>query len=409
MDARLDLSSHNAGVDWLISTRQRLDRVPTFAWDALLAAVLTVAAQTGGQFSSNGWERIAALGLTIPLAWRRRRPLLAFCIVSVAILAVGHRAPYAAVAAGTIASYSVGLYSRRRWISFGAVVLSATLVVIVIGGGLPPLPDSSTPFLILIPVWLVGNAFRVRELRVDLIEARQRHLEQQHEQARQSSILAERGRIARELHDVVAHGVSVMVVQAGAARELLKRTPHAPAEVTESLLAVEASGRAALTELRHMLGALNSDATDTSIECEVDASSVGGIAPQPGLEQLGTLVERVRDAGLPVTMNIVGEARSLSAGTSIAAYRIIQESLTNALRYAGRAQTNVSLEYRQTELKIEILDEGVETVPSNHAPGHGLAGMRERVAVFGGRVETGPRLERGYAVRAWLPLEVPTQ
>jgi signal transduction histidine kinase len=406
MDARLDLRNNNAGVDWLISGRQRLRRVSMFEWDVLLAALLTVVAQTAGQFSSNDWARIPALALTIPLAWRRRRPLLVFCVVAASVLAVGNSAAYAAVAAAIIASYSVGLYSRHRSISFGVVVLTAALIVVVFGGGLPPLPDFAVPFLILVPVWLVGNAFRIRQLRVDFIEASQRQLEQQQEQSRQAAILAERGRIARELHDVVAHSVSVMVVQAGAARELLKTTPHAPAEATEALLAVEASGRAALIELRHMLGALNRDAADTWNDYERDTSDAG-IAPQPGLEQLDVLVQRVRDAGLPVTVNIVGETRSLPAGTDIAAYRIIQESLTNALKYAGRSQTDVRLEFRDTELKIEILDDGSETARRNDTPGHGLAGMCERVALFGGRLETGPRFGRGYAVRAWLPLEVP--
>jgi signal transduction histidine kinase len=148
-----------------------------------------------------------------------------------------------------------------------------------------------------------------------------------------------------------------------------------------------------MTELRSLLGVLSHDVSDLAL------------APQPGLDQLEPLLQRVREAGLPVELRIEGEARPLPVGVDLAAYRIVQEGLTNALKYAGMAHTEVVLDYREAELKVEILDDGLGERPGDkQEQGRGLVGMRERVALYGGRLEAGPRLERGYAVRAWLPL-----
>ena len=383
---------------------QDLRRLPASWADIALAAVLTLVTQLMGNYvGEDNWDRIPALFLTVPLAWRRQRPLLVFFIVLAAVFPAGYLNPAAAIASSVVATYSVALYSRYRWVSLGAVVVEAALILAIFGGGLPPLPEFSAPFAILVPAWLVGNALRIRQLRADLFETRARQLEQQQEQARQAAILEERGRIARELHDVVAHSVSMMVVQAGAAREVLKQDQALAPEATESMLAVEASGRAALSELRHMLGALSTNGL--SVASEPTSEPEPGIAPQPGLDQLDTLLQRIREAGLPVTIKTQGQPTLLPAGIDIAAYRILQESLTNALRYAAGAPTEISLHYRDTELKLEVLDEGPGTGRTDGAPGHGLVGMRERVAIFGGKLEAGPRLERGYAVRAWLPLD----
>jgi signal transduction histidine kinase len=393
-------------MDWLKSAWRQLRARPPIFWDVVLAAVVTVFAQATGQFvGDDNWARIPALLLTVPLAWRRQSPLLVFFIVLVAVFPAGYLDPAGAVAGAAIATYSVALYSRYRWISLAAIGVEAVLILLVFGGGLPPLPDFSAPFVILVPAWLVGNALRIRQLRADLFETRARQLEQQQEQARQAAVLEERGRIARELHDVVAHSVSMMVVQAGAAREVLKQASDAPAEATQSLLSVEASGREALTELRHMLGALSTNGSSPRAEQPAEADA--GIAPQPGLQQLDALMQRVREAGLPVSVHVDGEPRLLPSGVDIAAYRIVQEALTNAMRYAAGAPTEITLHYREDELKIEVLDDGPGAGRTDGAPGHGLTGMRERVAIFGGKLEAGPRLEHGYAVRAWLPLHDP--
>jgi signal transduction histidine kinase len=205
--------------------------------------------------------------------------------------------------------------------------------------------------------------------------------------------------MARELHDVVAHSVSVMVVQAGAARQVVNASPE---KAGEALLAVESVGREALTELRNLLGLLSDHSADP-----VEAPD---LAPQPGMDELASLIQRVGEAGLPVELRVVGRPRPLPAGVDLAAYRIVQEALTNALKYSGLARTEVVLDYRDSELKVEVLDEGAGERPRSAVgavgarTGRGLAGMRERVALYGGRLEAGPRLERGYAVRAWLPL-----
>jgi signal transduction histidine kinase len=191
---------------------------------------------------------------------------------------------------------------------------------------------------------------------------------------------------------VVAHSVSVMVVQAGAARKVLDEKPEA---ARESLRAVEATGHEAMAELRRLLGVLGEDGSEAPL------------APQPGLENLDVLVSRVREAGLPVELRIEGDTQPLPTGINVAAYRILQEALTNALKYAGGAPTEVVVRYMPAAIELEVVDEGVVATPSDGV-GRGLVGMRERVALFDGTIEAGKRPERGYAVRARLPLDQPT-
>ena len=196
--------------------------------------------------------------------------------------------------------------------------------------------------------------------------------------------------MARELHDVVAHAVSVMIIQAGAARQVLRSSPD---DAESSLLAVEATGREAMTELRRFLGALADD-------------EAGGLAPQPGIGALGSLVERVREAGLPASLEVDGEPVAVPASLDVTVYRIVQEALTNALRYARHAATLVRLSWEPEQLRVEILDDGLAAAASaSEGAGRGLTGMRDRASLVGGRVEAGPRVGGGYAVRAWLPLE----
>jgi signal transduction histidine kinase len=189
------------------------------------------------------------------------------------------------------------------------------------------------------------------------------------------------------LHDVVAHSVSVMVIQAQAGPRLLAD----PDRVREAFTSIEASGKQALVELRRLLGILRTD----------EQADRG---PQPGLGSLQTLVEQVRRAGLPVEVSVEGEPRELPAGVDLSAYRIIQEALTNALKHAGRAEAEVRLRYGATALELEIVDNGSASPVQAPGLGHGLIGMRERVALYGGVLQTGARNGHGYAVRASLPL-----
>src|SRR5262249_20805375 len=227
-------------------------------------------------------------------------------------------------------------------------------------------------------VWSAGNAVRERQARADALEERAHQLERERELATRVALAEERGRIARELHDVVAHSVSVMLVQAGAARTQL---PKQPERATDALRQVETSGREALAELRRMLGLLT------------DADTAAELAPQPGLEQLERLVERVGQAGLDGGIQIAGDRRSLPPGLDLTAYRIVQEALTNALKYAAGARTSVVVEYDETEVRLAIFDSGGNSADETEGAGRGLLGMRERVAVYGGALEAGRRPE----------------
>jgi signal transduction histidine kinase len=334
-------------------------------------------------------QRLAGMLLmALPLAGRRIEPTLMFCLVVVGAFNAISSEQIVGFACIIIAGYSVGAYSPYRYESLAVLVGVAIYVAKYAGDSAPQLPGWAFPFLLLLPLWMVGVTVRSLRERVDASVERATRLEREAELATQQALSEERSRIARELHDVVAHSVSVMVVQAGAARQVLLSSPD---EARESLLAVESTGREAMAELRNFLGVLNDD----------DAPA---LAPQPGIEQIGSLVQRVRDAGLPVQMHVAGEVRPLAVGVDLTAYRVVQEALTNALRHSGLAPTEVMLDYRETELKVEVLDDGESPTPSTAGAGRGLAGMRDRVALYGGTLEAGPRLGRGYAVRAWLPL-----
>jgi len=357
--------------------------------DVALALALSIVAVL--ETISGQWSSPAVLLMTLPLAWRRRQPLAVFLAIAAAAVGVFQQAPYAGLTAVMIAAYSVGTYSRHRLLSLGVIIATATVIATVFHAGWPPLPDASAPYVIALSMWLVGNAIRSRQLRADAFADRATRLEREREQATREAVAAEHARIARELHDVVAHSVSVMVVQAGAARHILSKSPQ---QADEALRAVESSGREAMAELRHLLGLLNQDDDQVAL------------APQPGLDQLDSLVRRVGEAGLPVTLHVEGRTRPLPPGLDLAAYRVVQEALTNALKYAGLARTDVILDYREDELKIEVLDDGPgRSAAAGTGAGHGLVGMRERLALYGGTLEAEPRLERGYAVRAWLPLD----
>jgi signal transduction histidine kinase len=201
-------------------------------------------------------------------------------------------------------------------------------------------------------------------------------------------VAEERARIARELHDVVAHSVSVIVIQAQAAQQSTKHESAAGA----ALRSIETTGQEALVEMRRLLGLLRREDDELAL------------APQPSLRHLDRLVESVREAGLPVEVEIEGDAVALPPGVDLSAYRIVQEALTNALRHAGPARARVIVRYGRRELELEISDDGSGTGSANGG-GHGLAGMRERVNVYGGSVESGRPPDGGYAIRVRLPIE----
>ncbi|MGW0769961.1 sensor histidine kinase [Streptomyces sp. NPDC002676] len=247
-------------------------------------------------------------------------------------------------------------------------------------------------------------------------------LERERESAGEAAIAAERDRIARELHDIVSHNVSLMVVQASAAREVLGTMPD---EASTALRAVEDAGRGAMTDLRHLLGLLapaqNGEDTDGDTDPGPAADPRGpDLAPQPGLDRLGPLVDRISFAGLPVEVRISGEPRPLPQGIDVTAYRIIQEALTNALRHGDGGKAEVTVRYADHALRVEVLNSGASVLtgtaqvaapaaprPPAQGTGRGLLGLRERVAVYGGDLDARRRLGGGYRVRARIPLDRP--
>jgi len=223
------------------------------------------------------------------------------------------------------------------------------------------------------------------------LEQANRELAEQRELQSQAAVAVERGRIARELHDVVAHNVSMMVVQAGAAvRVLHGDQPH----VRNALEAIATTGRQTVDEMRALLGVLRS------------GDERGALAPQPGLAGLEQLVCGIRDAGLPVTLRIEGTPCPLPQALDLSAFRIVQEALTNTLKHAGPAQAQVTVRYQDRAVELEIADTGTSS-PANRGTGHGLIGMRERAAMFGGELETTQAGSGGFTVRARLPLPTP--
>ena len=223
-------------------------------------------------------------------------------------------------------------------------------------------------------------------------------LERERETAARNAVDAERARIARELHDIVSHNVSVMVVQAGAARRVLTA---GTSEATDALMAVENAGRDTMTELRHMLGLLAPSADSDDL-----------LAPQPGLSRLSSLVDRMCFAGLPVEVRISGEPRPLPSGVDLTAYRIVQEALTNALKHGDGRKAEVTVRYAEHHLRVEVLNSGPSTLSGDpvsfeDGQGRGLLGLRERVAVLGGDLDARRRLGGGFRVRAKIPIERP--
>jgi signal transduction histidine kinase len=221
--------------------------------------------------------------------------------------------------------------------------------------------------------------------RSEELEQRTERLERE----RLTAVADERARIARELHDVIAHSVSVMVVQAAAAEAVLARDPR---EAVEPLRAVQDTGRETLVEMSRLVGLLRDDSEEL------------GLAPQPRLDELETLLAQVRDAGLPVRLEIQGERRPLPLGVELTAYRIVQESLTNVLKHAGDAHADVVVRYGTDAVELEVRDDGTGSA-NGHQGGHGLAGMRERVSVFGGALDAGPQPSGGFRVLARLPVD----
>lgn len=371
--------------------RRRLpDRVVDAAIVGALAVAFTLAAILGARHAPM-WVVIAAgLALTLPLLARRRAPLTVELVVSAVALAmaawmIDGYATVSPLIPVLIAGYSTAVHARGRAAIAGLVVVVAVPMLIALIMGSTVWGDYVFPSLIVGLAWLGGWLVRSRtELAAQLHEEAVR-AEDERALLAEIAVAEERRRVARELHDIVAHSMSVMVVQAGGARRILDRDP---ARAADAAAQIERTGREALGEMRRLLGVLGVDAERS---------------PQPGMDQVGELVGRARAAGLPVELEVEGARRRLPAGVDLTGYRIVQEALTNTMKHAGSAPTSVRVRYADDALELQIADRGV-VAPRLDDPGHGLIGMRERVRVVGGELHAGPRADGGFDVRARLPL-----
>jgi signal transduction histidine kinase len=369
--------------------------------DVALAIALTVLALSG---TNPNHVRLDALSVpllilqTLPVAVRRRNPMRILIVTGLAITfysLLGY--PQSNGQFGVfLAFYTVAANEPRRRATVAAAITAAGILVSLASyaafssaGWTASLTGTYLSFGL---AWLIGDNLRVRRAYTRQLEDRAIELERDREEKAAQAVTEERARIARELHDVVAHHVSVMVVQAAGARRIADKDPAAARMALE---AVEAAGRTALTEMRRMLEVLRADDP--------------GMGPQPGLAELERLISQVRDVGLPVELNVEGNACCLPAGMDLAAYRIVQEALTNTVKHGGKATARVNVRYSDDNLEIEVIDDGrgaaAPLLATEASGGHGLIGMKERVALYGGELQTGPILPGGYRVFARLPLE----
>ncbi|MEU6275225.1 sensor histidine kinase [Streptomyces populi] len=328
---------------------------------------------------------------TLPLALRRRYPLAVFVTVLAAALAIGSSASWGSVLACVISAYSAIVYSRYRIMAITVLVMAAALSGFVFRNADPLLPGWSSPGFVLLVAGMLASLVRFLQLRLAVSRDRVTELQEAQEEAMRRAVSEERARIAAELHDVVTHNVSVMVIQAGAARKVMDMVPE---QSKEALLAVEAGGRAAMAELRHVMGLLAAP----------DHEKPDGLEPQPGLAQLDALVARVRAAGTPVSVEVSLPPEPLLPGADLAAYRVVQEALTNTIKHARGAEASVSVGYTGDWLEIEVTDTGgAKDSPPVESNGRGHMGLRERLAVYEGELTAGPTPNGGYRVTARIP------
>ena len=334
---------------------------------------------------------------SVALIVRRRWPMVVYGIVGFSTVAyawLGY--PESVGGFGVL----IAIYTVAAHLPVGEAVVAAAIYVVgmalsLVGfardSGLAVdivFADFLVNLLALVLAWTVGVTVRTRRAYVAALEARAELLEREREDNARLAVALERGRIAREMHDVVAHNVSVVVVQAAAAERLVESDPE---RARQAMRDVATTGRQALTEMRRLLGVLR------------DGDASDDLGPQPGVAELRALAGRVEDAGMQVELSIQGEERPLPASAALSVYRIVQEALTNSLRHAGPARARVILRYLPDALEVQVSDNGSGGMPPAEHGGHGLIGMRERVALFGGELTAGPRPEGGYAVVARIP------
>ena len=375
-----------------LSRRSRL-------YDAVLAIwlmLLSVSLLTTFFDSATGTRRVLGVALVVvhtgAIAYRRIAPwpvLLVNLATAVGIVSLDFP-PVVLHLTPLVALYTVAAETPRSSSRWGLILAAATLFAVEAIGGWSSDGGTVVGNLIgLTATWLFGSSVHERKRYVSQLEERTRQLEEARLQLAESAVAEERLRIARELHDVVAHNLSMIAVQSGMGAHVIDRDP---AEAKNALGAIEEGSREALDEMRRLVGVLRG--SDQTME----------LAPAPGVDQIPALVERVGANGPAIELEVRGEVVKLPPGVDLTAYRIVQESLTNVLKHAHAEHVRVTLSYGPASLLLEILDDGAGGSIEVEA-GHGLAGMRERMLMYGGKIDAGPLPEGGFRVRAELPID----
>ena len=394
-------------INWFTRHPGGTDILITLAFAALALLNLYVNWGTSSQLSSI-YAILLTLLVILPLAFRRRYPLGVLIFMTLAVIIFRAfsipESPFINYSL-LLAFFNAGAYGQphfRNWVrslSFLLVIGLLTYSIFFQQSG-PDVPTQTILYqlsVVLLNVflfaaaWWIGEVFRTRDQRELELQERTRQLEKERDENARRAVMDERVRIARELHDVVAHHVSVMGIQAGAARRILKQQPE---KANDVLSQIEASSRQAVAELQRLLGFLRAE------------NQVDDISPQPGLKQLDVLVKQMRLTGLAISVKIEGEEIPLPPGVDLSAYRIIQEALTNTLKHAGPVNADVTICYLRDAVELEIKDNGKvpESETDKESKGRGLIGMRERVSLHGGEFQTGRLPEGGFTVKAKLPL-----
>jgi signal transduction histidine kinase len=405
----VEVAASVLAVDRWNAVRSRLPRLDPLLADGLVAAVAAGLAVAELQEQPSARDRgplnIAfVLVQTLPLVVRRRVPFTVFA-VGAGSLAVqgtlGLYSPTFAFLAVNVALYSLAASGERRLAILGVVVWTCLLTVHFAGFVVATWPhlaiadlyDLFNDFVLLAAAWILGTSARQRRAHAATLQDRATRLEREREEKARQAATQERLRIARELHDVVAHSLSVIGVQAGAARLVLDADPD-PRRAREAVAAIEATTNRAMAEMRRALGILRDS-----------EPSGAALAPLPGLRQLPALLDQLRAAGLPVELSVEGTPRPLAASIDLSLYRIVQEALTNALKHARATHADVVVCWAAHEITVEVTDDGRGPPPAAaRSAGAGTIGMRERVALFDGELRVGPRSQGGYAVRVRLPI-----
>ncbi len=379
-----------------LTARRLADGAPAVALFGLMAAELATKAPAAVESAASPAAYAWALAVTAPLAWHRRHPVAVVLITGAAVVgyAAGHWVAFPGYTAFALV-FLVSLHSAR---GRGVLALGVMATALAVAIGLQSTPTVTastwvTVALALVIAWLAGDNLRARQERLQAAQARAQQLEAEREERARRAVTEERLRIARELHDVVAHSMSVIAVQAGVAHHVIDSRPEL---ARQALATVETNSRSALVEMRRLLGVLRQE----------DEPSAA-LAPSPGLAEVPRLVAQFAEAGLRVDVRTTGAADGLPDGVDLSAYRIVQEGLTNVLRHGGPAAT-VTIDHEPGLVRVAVGDAGPAREPRGE-PGHGLIGMRERVAVFGGTLTAGPRPGGGFDVAATLPYAAVTR